>query len=151
MSVQPWIVGKIYYRWHLLTMGLFWLLSQTVTISFAACFPLLFIAFNLDAMGRFWAITKHSTVKLYRRHRSILTFRIMPAGILLSILAGALIATWTSTLAEGIKAGLTACLVLFLILIICGWGLSKLIDHARREVSTASGSRSTNRSSSLDA
>lgn len=125
--------------------------SQTVTISFAACFPLLFIAFNLDVVGRFWATTKHHIVRLWRTHRSILLFRVMPAGIVLGTFAGALIAIWTSPLGGGIKAGLTTCLILFLLLTIFGWGIWKVFDIARREISMASGTRGTELSPTLDA
>lgn len=81
----------------------------------------------------------------------MIIFRVMPAGIVLGIFSGALIAVWASPLEGGIKAGLTACLVLLVLLIVCGWGLSKLIDIARREISTVSGTRVTKRSPTLDA
>lgn len=81
----------------------------------------------------------------------MLLFRGMPVAIVLAILAGALIAIWTSPLEGGIKACLTACLVLLVLLIVCGWGLSKLIDIARRETATASATRFTHPESSLDA
>lgn len=112
----------------------------TVTVSFAACFPLLFIAFNLDSVAKFWVSTKKYMLGLWKNHRSAIAHKLIVPVLVLAITAAIITAIYTAPLENGIKAGIIASLVIIVVLILLGRGLYILVKQARAELRASNAS-----------
>lgn len=134
-------LGRMHLPW--LTLGR--LDGRIVSVSFAACFPLLFIAFNLDVVGRFWVATWRSIRRLWKKYKSKMVPGVILPGIVLAINAAILAAVWTVPMDRGFKAGVTACLFIIEVLVFVGWGVHKLVSIARRDLSASSESTADTR------
>lgn len=112
-------------------------LGRTVSVSIAVCFPLLFIAFNLDLVGTFWTGVRRFVLRLWMVHNHDIARRVIVPGVILAINIGILTAVWMVPLDRGFKAGVTACLIIIEVLMLLGWGMYKLITASIAGSSTS--------------
>lgn len=105
--------------------------TSKVTISAATCLPLLAIAFNLHRIGQWWAEARERVADEWRNNRSRLLGVLVPLALAGSTVA-ILVPIWTSELTSVIKAAVTACLAVFLLVGVLMWSINALMRSTTR-------------------